>query len=1014
MSKKNVISYDGKSFIINGKRVFINSGEMHYFRIPLSQWHDRLLKAKRAFVNCLGVYIAWNWHEKREGEFYFESDRDLENWIKLAEDSGLYIIARPGPYICSEWDFGGFPNWLIPKDCEMRSLESSFIGYCAKYLDKVNEIVIPHLITKGGRIILYQIENEFEVGDLAYHLKLKEMVEEDGIDVPILTNDNLWVRGSEIIETQDPYLRSWDISSPMNRVRDLIRTQPGKPAFGMEVGSNMYIRFGGLLPFSDGYRPPEMDEVYLKSLIAAGISGFNYYMYHGGTNLGYWTARDVTTTYDFEASIREWGELGSRYYIGRRLGGFLDCFGEMLLETTLVEGYCQVKEKGVETFVRKNKEITFIFLSNIYAQSRTFKMALKDPRAKESILLPQKGTYQLPSYSMAIVSVNLKLSDDYILLYSTSEIFHFINNETDKTLILYRDSGLEGETALKAKNKNVKVEGIEDYRTKKGILYLNYTHQIFPQFITIKGKEELKIIVLDKETASKTWFFNYQKKKYPLISNVYFLGEEKEDGKSLNLTFQVKEGKNWIKIPVKPKGIRLDGERIDFHCDEEKKIIELTLPEVIMPRIKYELDGRWKVKEDDLEARSNYDDKGWLDWQLPRSLESYGFLNNGYAWYRTHFKIQELKKPLYLDLTGFQDEAIVYLNGQYLATGRDCLKCEIFSLVRKGNNALSILVESLGHHCLGEKSFNGITCPVYISSEEKEIRLKEWKRKLLSQTYPEKALIKEMQPETKSEFDDENWEKVKVDWNWDSRFFKHPYEECFAWYRTRVAIPSTFKRSYLSLDFGPGLQDKIYLYLNGKFVGLRENTHVTTPFSFNITGKLEIGKRNILVIGIKAGRWVNLFGLHGVVKISTHELCLNKGWQVKEGLSGQNRGYFQMEYNDSDWEEMAIPEKKKSFPGSLIWYRKRIKIKNYNSFVAPLRLTIRNSTSKCLIYFNGVLIGRYADIGPQEDFYIYEDLIKEENLVAILVDGRKKGARLGEVSISPYYIAKRINLELLF
>ncbi|GAI47646.1 unnamed protein product, partial [marine sediment metagenome] len=127
-----------------------------------------------------------------------------------------------------------------------------------------------------------------------------------------------------------------------------------------------------------------------------------------------------------------------------------------------------------------------------------------------------------------------------------------------------------------------------------------------------------------------------------------------------------------------------------------------------------------------------------------------------------------------------------------------------------------------------------------------------------------------------------------------------------------------------------------------------------------------------------------------------------------------NAGYPRMEFNDSDWKEREIPEGKENFPGSLIWYRKKVKIKTYNSFIAPLRLTVKNTTSKCLIYFNGVLIGRYADIGPQEDFYIYEDLIEEENLVAILVDGQKKGARLGNVSISPYYVAKRVNLECSF
>lgn len=148
----------------------------------------------------------------------------------------------------------------------------------------------------------------------------------------------------------------------------------------------------------------------------------------------------------------------------------------------------------------------------------------------------------------------------------------------------------------------------------------------------------------------------------------------------------------------------------------------------------------------------------------------------------------------------------------------------ISSLVRKGNNVLSILLESSGHQCLGERSFNGITCPVYVSSGEKEIRIRRWKRKMLSRTYPEKALTSQLQPEVKSEFDEQDWQETKVDWNWDSRLWKHSLEECFAWYRTEVTIPSSFEESYLSLNFERGLRDKIYLYLNEKFIGLRENT----------------------------------------------------------------------------------------------------------------------------------------------------------------------------------------------
>jgi len=1003
------VSYDKKSFIFDGKRKFIFSGELHYFRIPPSQWKDRLLKCKRAFLNTLGAYIAWNWHEENEGEFNFKGDRDLNRWLTLAEELGLYIIARPGPYICAEWDFGGFPNWLIPKECKLRSLESNYIRYCARYFDKVDEIIKPHLIKKGGKVFLYQVENEFEVGDLPYHLRLKELAEQDGIDIPVATNENVWVRGSSIIECPDPYLRSWIIAEPMYKIKDLIKTQPDKPPFALEVGTHMYISQGGLLPFSDGYRPPSLDEVYLKALIAAGVTGFNWYMYCGGTNLGYWTARDVATTYDFEAPIREWGELGARYYISRRLGGFLDSFGEMLLETIPVDDYCKIEGKGIEVFTRKDKEKAFLFLSNIYAKECKFKFSCPHPVTGENILIPKKGMYQLPGYSMTIMPINLKLSDSYILLYSTSEIFHFIDNGKEKILILYRDSGIDAEIALKVKSR-VKVTGIEDYHLENDTLYLNYTHKDSPQIINIDGEEILKLIIVNKEIASKTWFFNYQGKRYPILSDIYFLEEEREEGNASSLSFQIRDGRSWIQIPLHLKEIKIDDKVIDFQYDREKNITLFTLPEEKMPEISYPLEGKWKRMEDNKEVEVAYDDSSWLYWNPWEPLEKYEFLKNGYAWYRTHFTLPKVTSPLYLILTGFQDEVSIYLNGRYVKSGRNNLRCEISSLVKEGDNTLAILIESLGHHCGGEKSSNGINCPIYISSEEKTLQLKEWRRKLLPETYPEQSLLKGIYPEVTPAFNDKNWEKVKVDWNWDSRLIKHPYEGCLIWYRTEVMLPSDFKGKYLSLDFPQGLRDKIYLYINGKFIGLRENTFLGTPFSLDITDAVEVGK-NTIVVGIKADRWVTYFGLQGIVKITTHDILLDKNWKIKEGLLGESTGYPSLTFDDSSWEEVEIPESKSNSPGSLIWYRKKIDIDIPSEYIAPLRLTLKNTNAKALIFFNGVLIGRYSENGPQEDFYIYEDFIKKENVVAILVDGRNRGAKLGKVSISPYYIAKRVNVS---
>ena len=109
------VTHDDRCFLVDGKPIWLVSGSVHYFRTPAGQWRDRLLKAKRGGLNCISTYIAWNFHEPREGQWELSGDHDVVSFVKLAGELGLYVILRPGPYICSEWDFGGLPGWLTTK-----------------------------------------------------------------------------------------------------------------------------------------------------------------------------------------------------------------------------------------------------------------------------------------------------------------------------------------------------------------------------------------------------------------------------------------------------------------------------------------------------------------------------------------------------------------------------------------------------------------------------------------------------------------------------------------------------------------------------------------------------------------------------------------------------------------------------------------------------------------------------------------------------------------------------------
>ena len=156
-----ILSYNDKDFLMDGKPFRILSGAIHYFRVVPQYWEDRLKKLKACGFNTVETYTSWNLHERKEGQFDFSGMLDIEQFIKTAEKLGLYVILRPGPYICAEFEFGGLPSWLLTyPSMRLRCNDKLFLEKVSNYYSKLFEYVRPHLSTNGGNVIAVQIENE--------------------------------------------------------------------------------------------------------------------------------------------------------------------------------------------------------------------------------------------------------------------------------------------------------------------------------------------------------------------------------------------------------------------------------------------------------------------------------------------------------------------------------------------------------------------------------------------------------------------------------------------------------------------------------------------------------------------------------------------------------------------------------------------------------------------------------------------------------------------------------------
>jgi hypothetical protein len=376
------IRYDSKCLQIEGQDIFIYSGAFHYYRCPKELWADRFLKIKEAGFNSVETYVPWNYHERKMPSSPNDCSNidlsELKEWMEMAEDFGFYIIIRPGPYICSEWDGGGFPQWLAskrpdtPKHKEMwlQTDDPEFLKWNKHWYAAVTKMVAPHQITRkktgSSGVIMFQVENEYERLKLPDDMKreyLEELVtyaRDGGIEVPIFT---CWTTQSRNV--QEGPLRGvfdfvnqypqWDIKRSMERfTARQKKDQPNAPLMTGELQGGWYSEVGGILSKDqDGVNAVQTQNLTLYT-IQLGYSLINYYMLCGGTNFDDWASRETTTTYDFAAAIQENGGVNEKYRRMCGIGSMLKEHGTRLIRSDLEKTEVFTTDSTVEVQMRRS------------------------------------------------------------------------------------------------------------------------------------------------------------------------------------------------------------------------------------------------------------------------------------------------------------------------------------------------------------------------------------------------------------------------------------------------------------------------------------------------------------------------------------------------------------------------------------------------------------------------------------------------------------------------------------
>ena len=304
---EKAIKIDGQGFVINGRRTYVASGSIHYARVPHELWRDRLLRLKRAGFNTVETYAFWNFHEPRENQWDFSGDKDIGAFLDTAKELGLYAIVRVGPYVCAEWDSGGYPVWLKFKPpMKVRSDDPEYLKWNDHWYDKILPIVAAHQIHRGGSVIMVQLENEHPKGwgrvdGKPYFDHLRKKAESLGIEVPYFfsgLNHGHGPSPGSVAGRTTPWLSTEFWPGWFDKYRDI-----GEKRFHEVERDNWKI-------------------------LAHGGAGHNFYMLHGGSNFETWNDNSGAASYDYGAAIGQCGDLRPIYYRMKRANLFAQLLPE--------------------------------------------------------------------------------------------------------------------------------------------------------------------------------------------------------------------------------------------------------------------------------------------------------------------------------------------------------------------------------------------------------------------------------------------------------------------------------------------------------------------------------------------------------------------------------------------------------------------------------------------------------------------------------------------------------------
>ncbi|MGW5242228.1 beta-galactosidase [Monashia sp. NPDC004114] len=746
----HTVTFDKYSLMLDGQRMYIWSGEFHSFRLPSpDEWRDVLQKLKAEGYNAVSLYFDWAYHSPKPGVYDFTGVRDIDNLLDIAQEVGLYVIARPGPYINAETNGGGYPGWLTTQSGKARSDAPDHLAAADEWLGQIDAILSRHQYTDGrGSVILYQIENELDATGTAqknYMKHLYDKVRADGISVPIFHNDKgrngKWVpAGSNVSGTvvgpNDLYAfdgygggschtnntpgsptaaPDWGIWGSGGATGGSTAS-PNTPGFVAERGGGWFDFWGGpgsydcmSLQEGSGY-----ERVTYGTDIANRLSIHSVYMSFGGTSWGWLPAPVVYSSYDYGASISEARQIRPKATTMKQLGLMVqsvspitkvDKGNTVTPSSTAIKIYNDVNpDTGTHFYIAMHNPSTA-------TTNNTFTFPVQT--ADGSYSVPQQGTLRINGQDSKILVADYDLDSaagesSPHLVYSTSQIMTHLNTSTGQLALLYAPKGEDGETVLRYSDEpslqvlSGSVSSSFDAAT--GDLRLDYTHDGVAEVrITGGGRAPVTLLLTDTDTAGTFWQTDTATGPV-LVRGPELVRNATLQGASLHLTGDTKDAADLeVWTPAGVSSVVWNGQTVPTTPQPGGSLqassqlggaVPVTLPDLSQ--------ATWKTAADSAESAPGFDDSSWQvaiktstnsttkppAGQPVLTADDYGF-HQGDVWYRGHYTGASSASTIALSYGGGGAGMLqTWLDGVYL--GQNVLGSGVASPPTRGTATFTV------------------------------------------------------------------------------------------------------------------------------------------------------------------------------------------------------------------------------------------------------------------------------------------------------------------------------------